>query len=63
MSITEQRERLRRARAELEPLVKDDYRVNAILNAITKLEAERSRPAEETAYLDFLVGVSVERLK
>lgn len=40
MTNTEKRERLRRARAELEPIVKDDVRVNQILNRLTKLEAE-----------------------
>ena len=48
MSITEQRERLRRARAELEPLVKVDVRVNRILNQLTKLEAECAAPQEST---------------
>ena len=65
MSITEQRERLRRARAELEPLVKEDYRVNAILNAITKLEAELSGLTLNTnfsEYLDFVMDAAVRNL-
>lgn len=40
MSETEKRERLRRARAELEPLVKSETWVNQILNEITRREAE-----------------------
>jgi hypothetical protein len=40
MTEVETRERIRRARAELEPLAKSNVWVNAILNRLVRAEAE-----------------------
>jgi hypothetical protein len=40
MTNTETRERIRRARAELEPLAKSNVWVNAVLNVLVRKEAE-----------------------